>query len=330
MRMRAAMLLASLGVGLLPGCDLAPVYDPPHFLLPESYQGTGPFRVARPEDVLSPRGDWWTLLGDAQLNQLEEQLGSANPTLQAAAEGYTQARNLAAEAQSALSPQVSTQALLSENKQSAHRLFRNSSSSGPSEEASNEIGAAASWEPDFWHAIRNSAHAQKRLAQASAADLATARLSLQAELANDYVAVRGLDAELEVLRQSIAAYGRADRFRPGSCSGAEPTRFCASSSERDRAATRSDAACSCRARGCDPEHLLDRSGQRITVDSAAASPGRTFGAAAAPARHRERRTADGSRKRVGWCVARRVLSACDLWRNGGIPGFRFQFAEPAE
>jgi multidrug efflux system outer membrane protein len=68
---------------------------------------------------------------------------------------------------------------------------------------------AASWEPDFWHALRNGAHAQMRLAQASAADLATARLSLQAELANDYVAVRGLDAQLEVLRQSIASYQSA-------------------------------------------------------------------------------------------------------------------------
>src|SRR5258708_28935006 len=105
MRMRAAMLLASLGVGLLPSCDLAPVYDPPHFLLPESYQGTGPFRVARPEDVLSPRGDWWTLLGDAQLNQLDEQLRSANTTLQAPAEQYTKSLNLAPGAQSELSPQ---------------------------------------------------------------------------------------------------------------------------------------------------------------------------------------------------------------------------------
>jgi NodT family efflux transporter outer membrane factor (OMF) lipoprotein len=79
----------------------------------------------------------------------------------------------------------------------------------PQQEASNVIGGVASWEPDFWGAIRNRAHAQKRLAQASAADLATARLSLEAELANDYIAVRGYDVELEVLRQSIIAYQKA-------------------------------------------------------------------------------------------------------------------------
>jgi outer membrane protein, multidrug efflux system len=172
-----AALIVSLGVGVLAGCDLSPVYDSPHYVLPESYQGSGPFRVARPEDALSPRGDWWRLLGDEQLNELEDELGRANPTLMAAAEAYTQARDLAAEAESRLYPQIGVQ--------------------------------AASWEPDFWHAIRNSAHAQKRLAQASAADLATARLSLEAELANDYISVRGLDAQLEVLRQSIDAYQKA-------------------------------------------------------------------------------------------------------------------------
>jgi NodT family efflux transporter outer membrane factor (OMF) lipoprotein len=149
------------------------------------------------------------LFGDEQLNQLEDQLGRANPTLQAAADAYGQARSLAAEAQSALSPQVSASAGMSENKSSVNRLFRNPTSIAPIRESSNQIGVAASWEPDFWHALRNSAHAQKRLAQASAADLATARLSLQAELANDYIAVRGLDAQLDVLRQSIVSYQAA-------------------------------------------------------------------------------------------------------------------------
>jgi multidrug efflux system outer membrane protein len=118
-----------------------------------------------------------------------------------------QARDLAAEAQSRIYPQVTAQASTSDNRESAHHLFSNSAVAR--QEGSNEVGAAASWEPDFWGAIRNSARGQKRLAQASAADLATARLSLQAELANDYVALRGLDAEVQVLRQSIAAYQKA-------------------------------------------------------------------------------------------------------------------------
>src|SRR5271155_5403482 len=118
--------------GLLTGCNLAPVYDPPHYLLPDSYQGSGVFRVAQPQDAVSLRGDWWTLFGDEQLNQLEEQLGRENPTLAAAAEVYTQARDLAAEAQSRLYPQIGAQALVSDNRQSAHHLF--SSFNQPREE----------------------------------------------------------------------------------------------------------------------------------------------------------------------------------------------------
>ena len=193
--------------GILAGCNLAPTYDPPHTLLPDSYQGSGAFRVAQPEDALSPRGDWWTLFGDEQLNRLEEQLIRENPNLEAATEVYTQARDLAAAAQSHLYPWIGAQALVSDNRESAHHLF--STTNVPQQEGSNVIGGVASWEPDFWHAIRNRAHAQKRLAQASAADLATARLSLEAELANDYIAVRGYDVELEVLRQSIIAYQKA-------------------------------------------------------------------------------------------------------------------------
>jgi multidrug efflux system outer membrane protein len=209
MSRRAAALVTSLSVVLLAGCDLAPVYSPPHYILPESYQGSGPFKVAHPDVALSARGDWWTLFGDARLNELEDQLGRANPALAAAVDAYAEARSLAAEAQSALSPQMSASAGTSYNKSSVNRLFRSPNSNGPVREASNQWGMAASWEPDFWHGLRNSAHAQKRLAQASAADLANARLSLQAELASDYVAVRGLDAQLDVLRQSIASYQAA-------------------------------------------------------------------------------------------------------------------------
>lgn len=199
--------LAVLSAVLLSGCDLAPVYGPPHLLLPDSYQGTSPFQVAHPEAELSSRGDWWVLFGDPELNELENELQHANPTLEAAAETYNQARDLAVEALSQLAPQIGIDGGVSDNKQSANRLFRGGG--GPNVQASNEIDGAASWEPDFWDAIRNGARAQKRLAQASAADFATARLSLEVALANDYATLRGLDVQLEVLRQSIDSYEQA-------------------------------------------------------------------------------------------------------------------------
>ena len=117
------------------------------------------------------------------------------------------ARDLAAEAQSKLYPQISAGGQLADNRQSVNRLFRGLSTA-PNVQADTELFGSASWEPDFWDQLRNAARQQKRLAQASAADLATARLSLQAELATDYLALRGLDRELDVLRQSIVAYGK--------------------------------------------------------------------------------------------------------------------------
>jgi outer membrane protein, multidrug efflux system len=128
------------------------------------------------------------------------------------AEAYTQARDMAAEARAGLFPQVTASGLLSDNKQSQQRLFRPENTDQPIREASNQILAGASWEPDFWSQIRNSTRAQKRLAQSSAATLAAARLSLQAELANDYIALRGLDRQLAIYRASITYYEQAVRI----------------------------------------------------------------------------------------------------------------------
>jgi NodT family efflux transporter outer membrane factor (OMF) lipoprotein len=208
MNSSSAVLLALLGGSLLSGCNLAPAYTQPHFVLPETYQGSEPFQVAQPDAEFSPAGDWWTLFKDPELDRFEDQLTRANPTLQVAMEQYAQARDLAAEAQSQFYPQLAVGGALSDNRQSVERLFRGSTTTR-NVEASNEVLASASWEPDFWGQVRNLAHENKRLAQASAADLAAARLSLQAELATDYLAVRGLDKELQVLRQAIAAYQKA-------------------------------------------------------------------------------------------------------------------------
>jgi NodT family efflux transporter outer membrane factor (OMF) lipoprotein len=208
---RPALKSAGFVLGVLfglCGCDLAPEYRPPQYDLPEGYQLSPPFKVARPLDEL-PRGPWWEGFNDPRLNQLEQQLTAENADLAAMAEAYTQARDMVAKARAGLFPQVTASGLLSDNRRSQERLFQATTSIAPIWEASNVILAGASWEPDFWSRIRNSTLAQKRLAQSSAAAVATARLSLQAELLNDYVALRGLDRQLAIYRASIKNYEQA-------------------------------------------------------------------------------------------------------------------------
>ena len=203
-RLCGTLLLAAL---VLSGCDLAPLYRPPQMVLPASYQGSGPFVVASPQDEL-PRGPWWQMFGDPILDRLESALNSENPTLQAAEEAYTQSRDLAGEARSGLFPQLSANGLLSENRQSAHRLFR-SRNNNINEEASNEIEATASWEPDFWDRIRNQTRFAKNQAQATAAEVASVKLALEGQLASDYLSMRGLDSQHAVYTQTISFYRKA-------------------------------------------------------------------------------------------------------------------------
>ncbi|HEX4740665.1 MAG TPA: efflux transporter outer membrane subunit [Caulobacteraceae bacterium] len=202
---------AACALVALSGCSLAPPYAPPHYGLPETYQGSGLFTIAHPRDTL-PRGPWWDGFGDPLLNKLERQLEAENPNLAAFAEQYTQARDLAAIARSHLYPQVSADAGASEDKESKNRLFRSPNSTAPLRQPDSLIEAAATWEPDFWGQLRNAARQQARLAQSSAAFVATARLSLEGELADDYIALRGFDAQDAIYREAVANYQTSVRI----------------------------------------------------------------------------------------------------------------------
>jgi len=204
-RLAGAMLLTLLVP--LAGCDLAPPYKAPDMVLPASYKGTGPFGLANPEAQLA-QGDWWKMFGDEKLNGLEASLNAANPDLQAAEETYTQARDIVGVARSQLYPQLSVQTSATQNRQSENRLFR-AGATGPNEEASVGYGPALSWEPDFWDEIRNRTNYAKFNAQATAAMVASARLSLEIELANDYMALRALDSEHAVYAKTLGYYGDA-------------------------------------------------------------------------------------------------------------------------
>jgi outer membrane protein, multidrug efflux system len=192
----------------LVGCDLAPSYRPPHYVLPDSFQGDGPFAVAQPSD-LQPRGEWWEPFDDELLDRLEKQLIADNPDLAAMTEAYTQARDLVAEARAGLFPQLTASGLLSYERESRNKPFRDVNSAAPFVDPDNLVGFTAVWEPDIWSEVRNRVRNQSRLAQASAATLAGLRLSLQAELASDYVALRGADSQVAIYRSAIESYRKA-------------------------------------------------------------------------------------------------------------------------
>ncbi len=198
-----AVLMASLSA-----CDLSPDYKPTQFLYPNGWGGKGVLVDGKPSDG-QPRGDWWTMFHDPQLDALEARLLQSNPDLQAQAEAFTQARDVARETEAQLYPQFNGSAGGTKNRTSATRLWRARGATSALYESSEFYSGAATWEPDFWDRIRNQSHLQKNLAQASAADYANSRLSLQAELASDYLGLRGLDAQYAVYDDSIRYYRTA-------------------------------------------------------------------------------------------------------------------------
>jgi NodT family efflux transporter outer membrane factor (OMF) lipoprotein len=202
LRTLAVLFLA----GILCACNLAPVYHAPLISIPAAYKETETWKPAKPADGV-PRGAWWTMFGDAKLDDLERQVDGANPDLAAAAARYDESRSLAAKATAGLWPRMDALGTISNNRQSRTRPLRGNSQ--PDNFGNDQLGATISYEIDFWGKVRNQAAAGAALAQASAADLATVRLSLHASLAADYLSLRGLDADAQLLTNTVDAYRKA-------------------------------------------------------------------------------------------------------------------------
>ena len=205
-RRTCAILLATICAAGLAGCNLAPPYVQPNLTIPTAYKEAGSWTEAQPGDDLS-KGSWWARFDDPTLDNLEGQIDTANPTLAAALAAYDQARAFAAEARSSLVPTITTGDSTTYNRQSDERPLRGGGQ--PDEYAANTVGGQITYEFDFWARVRNLVAAGEAQAQASAADLATASLSLHAELADDYLQLRGLDAQSTLLVNTVNAYQRA-------------------------------------------------------------------------------------------------------------------------
>jgi multidrug efflux system outer membrane protein len=190
---------------LLAGCSMAPAYRPPEIAAPQAYKEVAGWTAATPMDS-SARVLWWEGFGDPILNQLESKAEQASPTLAAALARYDQARAVARVEKSDLFPAITASGDATRERVSGNRFNGNGV---PATYNDYAIGGTLDYEIDLWGRIRNSVKAARADADASGADLASARLSLQSAVADAYARLRGLDAQSALLVQTVDAFGRA-------------------------------------------------------------------------------------------------------------------------
>ncbi|KVR01192.1 RND transporter [Burkholderia ubonensis] len=199
---------------LLAGCAVGPDYHRPDTPMPAAFkEAPAGWKVAQPADG-ADRGAWWHVYGDPQLDALIGKLNASNQTIAQSAATYRQARALVAEARAAYFPTVGLTASGSRSRSPRASLSSGSSSSfggGSSGSIGNSysVGLDASWEPDLWGKVSRTVGAQRAGEAAAAADLANARLSQQATLAQTYFQLRTADTLQMLLDDTVASYARS-------------------------------------------------------------------------------------------------------------------------
>jgi len=212
------------GLLLLTGCAVGPRYQRPMATAPDAFKETPPnWKQAQPADQ-AIRGSWWEVFQDPQLNALETQVAGANQTLKAAQAQFAQARALVRFNRSDLYPTITAGALGARERLSQNRPLATAASL--TRDTDLVLSLDVAYEPDVWGRVRRTIEEARSNAQASAADLQSVLLSLQSELAVDYFQLRTLDAEQQLLNNSVAAFQKAveltnNRYRGGVASAVD-------------------------------------------------------------------------------------------------------------
>lgn len=193
---RLAIVAAAV---LLAACAAGPDYVRPTVDVPDAYKENAGWKSAEPRPAESHQ-PWWENYGDPVLNALMRDADRANQNIRIAEAQYREARALSDAARAGLFPNVGLSA-------GAQRARTNTSGV----KTGNMVGLAlnASWEPDIWGSVRRSIESSEAGAQASADDLAAARLSIQAALAQDYFRLRIVDQQRDLYAATTAAYARS-------------------------------------------------------------------------------------------------------------------------
>src|SRR5262249_1437168 len=194
-----ALMLAS-------GCTGGPNDVRPTAEVPPAYRELDGWKVAQPGDQ-TLRGSWWERFGDPRLNALESQVDVSSQTVAAAEAQLRQARALVQAARAAYYPTITVGLGITRTRES---LNTSGASTPPRRTVTRfQLPLEISWEPDLWGRVRRSVESSQAGAQASLADLESARLSVRAELAQDYFALGAVDAERALLDATIAAFEKS-------------------------------------------------------------------------------------------------------------------------
>ena len=212
---RAAMpaLLAS---GLwLAGCAQTPPYERPTMDIPAAYkeqtaaQAQGIWKPAQPQASVALPETWWTVYGDAVLDRLQQQAEAHSPTLAQSAARLRAAQAAVTSSGAAALPTVGANASSSRARSGTQLSNQGDGSSTARISTSHSLGLTASWELDLWGRVSAGVSAEQASAQASADDLAAARLSLQAAVAQTYCSRRAAEAQAALLGETLKAYDRS-------------------------------------------------------------------------------------------------------------------------
>jgi len=196
-----------------PTAPVSPAYKEPPTDNSQEMEG---WKQAQPSDALA-RGKWWEIYSDPELNVLEEQVSISNQNLLAAEAQFREAKFAVRIARSNLYPTVSAAPSIVNSR---------SALTGLPSSTTYDLPVDVSYQADIWGSIRRSIRASAEAAQVSAAQLENARLSYQAELAQDYFELRGTDGEKELLETTVKSYQdylklTQDRFNSGVASGSD-------------------------------------------------------------------------------------------------------------
>jgi len=220
---RSPALVLIAGIALLTGCSVGPDYVQPSVPQAAAYKESGPWKKAEPRDDIS-KGDWYKVFHDSKLNELETQARASSQTLRVAVAKVSEARAVARQAEAEFFPTLDfsgtgfRQRTSPNNGQIAAQTHNTGSPF--TFNSATVVPFDLSYEVDLWGKVRRGFEASGDQAQASLADYENVLLTLKADVATNYFAIRTADSEIDVQRRTIKSFQDAldltnSRFQGG-------------------------------------------------------------------------------------------------------------------